>query len=134
MIGRFEEKPRSEPSFEEAVNIGLSRSGIGDSSNNFNGVRMSLDIEEFWPKIRAVATYEGYVRNKYEKRPDIAEAIVARTNQSFVSAYNAAVEKINLAIGTGIENEEQAKQVQSLCDDARKVVVDFCSTIEPKQI
>jgi len=95
MTDGFEVGPGSEPSLEEAVNIALSRSGIGDTSNNFNGLRMKLGIPEFWAKIDPAKTYERYIRYKYERRPDIAEAVLERSDKTFVANYDEAVQKIN---------------------------------------
>ncbi len=122
--------PKPELSLEDAVKSALSGSGIGDTSNNFNGVRMSLEIPEFWPKIKSVKTYEEYIRNKYERRPDIADRVLKESDKVFVANYDVAVAKINDAIGMGVGNEEQAQKVQLLCDEARKVVADLCGTIE----
>lgn len=91
---------------------------------------MSLEIPEFWSKIKPVRTYEEYIRNKYERRPDIADRVLKESDKVFVANYDVAVAKINDAIGTGVGNEEQAQKVQLFCEEARKVVVDFCGTIE----
>src|SRR3989344_4747745 len=99
MIDESGPKPRPEISFEEAVAVALSGSGIGDTSNNFLGIRFSLDEREFWPKITPAKTYEEYIKHKYERRPDLAEAVITRTDKTFVDAYNDAMQKINTAIG-----------------------------------
>src|SRR3989344_276873 len=124
-----ESGPKQEISFEDAVRSALSKSGIGDTSNNFNGLRMMLDIPEFWPRVKPVNTYEGYIRHKYERRPDLADAVVAQTDPSFVADYDGAMRKINEAIGAGITNEEQATETQRLCEEARQVVAKFTQSL-----
>lgn len=122
-------KQKAEMSVEDAVASALSRSGIGDTSNNFNGLRMMLEIPDFWPRVEPAKTYEGYIRHKYEKRPDIAALVLEQSDPSFVTDYDEAIKKINEAIGSGIQSEEQAARVQTLCDEARKIVVNFCQTL-----
>lgn len=124
-------KPSPKPQFsiEDAVQGALSGSGIGDTSNNFNGIRMSLEIPEFWAKIEPVETYEGYIQQKYEKRPDIAALVLERSDRAFVASYNEAMEKINAAIGSGVQTQQQADEVGLRCQEAQKVVSDFCQTL-----
>ena len=129
MIEEFEPRSERKLPLEDAVKIALSRSGIGDTNNNFNGLRMSLEIPEFWEKLKPTKTYQEYIQQKYEERPDIAAAILESSDKTFVANYNAAVERINEAFGTGIISEEQAKKIQHLCDEARKIVVEFAQSL-----
>jgi hypothetical protein len=129
MIDKFEPTPRSELNLEEAVRTALSRSGIGDTSNNFHGVRMLLDVPKFWPRLARVQTYEQYILDKYAQRQDIAKAVIERTDKTFIADYDTAAQRINDSIGSGIQDKEQAEQVRALCVAAQKVVSDFCSKI-----
>jgi len=129
MVEDLTSMPRKELSFDELVNIGLSGSGIGDTSNNFVPVRFSLAEPELWPNVKPIKTYENYLKDKYERRPDLAAAIIEKADKSFVGAYNGAVEKINRIIGDGVTNEVQAGEARAACQEASKVVSDFCATL-----
>ena len=116
MIDESGPKPRPEISFEEAVAVAL---------NNFLGIRFSLDEREFWSKITPAKTYEEYIKHKYERRPDLSEAVITRTDKTFVDAYNDAMQKINTAIGDGVTSEAQVEELRKRCDEASGVVRDF---------
>lgn len=121
--------PKPEFSLEDAVKSALSGSGIGDTSNNFIAIKFSLDIPQRWAEIDPPKTYEEYIRYKYERRPDIAEAVLEKSDKTFVAAYDAAIQKIKDTIGTGIQNERQAEEVGLRCAEAQKVVTDFCKQL-----
>lgn len=129
MIKELNSLPRSDISFEEAVYRSLSGSGIGDLSNNFLGIRFSLAEPELWANASYAKTYEDYVKDKFERRPDIAAAVIARSDRSFVEAYNEAMNQINNAIGEGIKNQEQADEVRRCCDAASKLIREFSLTL-----
>jgi len=102
---------------------------MGDTSNNFSGVRFNLKDPNDWPQVQPVKTYEAFWKYKYERRPDLAEAVLTRSDKTFVAAYDAAMQKINEAIGTGIQKEGQAAEVGLRCAEAQAVVNVFCTLL-----
>ena len=119
------------PTLEQLVAWVVSSGRIGDTKNNFLQVQFPLSSKEYWSLMegRRVATYEEYISEKYKDPPELANAVIAATDQDFIRSFNELAHKTNELIGKGVSSEEQAAEVARTLNDATTLVDEYCSRL-----
>ena len=102
-------------SIEQEAREFVGRRGIpGDLSNNHTGQSDDLRHPRTWKEIVPLLTYEGYMREKFNWNPPVAEAVIAASDHKLVTDYNNLIQRINTEIGEGVSIQEQADKVAAI--------------------
>jgi len=130
MIEQFDSTPKPKlPPLDEMVKGVLTPSGIGDTRNNFAAYSLWLAEPSFWPRVRHAQTYEEYIGETYRNFPGLVAAVIAASDKPFVEAYDTIVQRVNIAIGTGVTSQEQASVVGSIVKEANALIDNYCRTL-----
>jgi len=115
---------QAELSPEESGREFVGMRGIpGDVVNNLLPTQGYLELEELWPQITRVETYEQYFRaNKFRDDLRLAEAVIVASDPALVSQYNQIVEKINQVIRPGVTTKEQEEEILRLIESTRAII------------
>jgi len=112
----------------------VSAAGLADTKNNFFQFSMLLRSERLWSEVKSASTFEEYVQSKYGTDPSLIEAVLARSDESFVENFNSYTQRINIAIADGVTTEEQAQDILSLSRDAMAYIDEYCAQLRDKLI